>query len=132
MTVHAKADSLVENAMKIAPIIRQHAAEAEQQRHLSRPVVDAMREAGLFSMACPRAFGGQEADPVTMFRVVEEVARHDSAAGWNLQISVGANSLLAWLPNDGAAEILNSTPDTILGGFLHRAAQRSLWTAATA
>ena len=70
--------------MKIAPIIRHHAAEAEQQRHLSRPVVDAMREAGLYSMARPTAFGGLEADPVTTFRVVEEIARHDSAAGWNL------------------------------------------------
>jgi indole-3-acetate monooxygenase len=116
MTVNASVDSLVENAMRIAPIIRQHAAEAEQQRRLSRPVVDAMLEGRLFSMARPRAFGGLEADPVTMFRVVEEVASHDSAAGWNLQISVGANPLLAWLPNVGAAEILNSNPDPILGG----------------
>lgn len=116
MTAHASVDSLVENAKQIAPIIRLHAAEAEQQRRLSRPVVDAMLEAGLYSMARPRAFGGLEADPVTMFRVVEEVARHDSAAGWNLQISVGTNPILAWLPSEGAAEILNSNPDTIPGG----------------
>ena len=31
-------------------------------------------------MSRPKAFGGLEVDPVTMFRVVEEVARQDSAA----------------------------------------------------
>src|SRR5215472_16629698 len=106
MTAQAVVDSLLEKARQIGPIIREYAVEAEQQRHLSRPVVDAMLEAGLYGMGRPKAFGGLEVDPVTMFRVVEEIARYDSAAAWNLQISVGANSLLPWLPNNGTAEIL--------------------------
>ena len=32
-------------------------------------------------MAHPKAFGGLEVAPLTMFRVVEAVAYHDSAAG---------------------------------------------------
>jgi alkylation response protein AidB-like acyl-CoA dehydrogenase len=116
MTAQAIIDSLLEKVRQIGPIIRGYAAEAEQQRHLSRPVVDAMLEAGLYGMSRPKAFGGLEVDPVTMFRVIEEVARYDSAAAWNLQISVGANSLLAWLPDDGAAEILNTHPSTIIHG----------------
>ena len=89
-------------------MIREHAAEAEEKRRLSRPVVEAMLQAGLYSMSRPKAFGGLEVDPLTMFRVVEEVARHDSAAGWNLQLSVAANCFLAWLPDEGAAEIMHS------------------------
>src|SRR5215472_2570066 len=116
MTAHSIADLLLERARQIGPIIREHAAEAERQRRLSRPVVDAVLEAGLYGMSRPKAFGGLEADPVTMFRVVEEVARYNSAAAWNLQISVGANSLLAWLPDNGAAEILNTHPSTIIHG----------------
>jgi len=57
MTAHANVDSLVESAKQIAPIIGQHAAEAEQQRRLSRPVVDAMLEAGLYGMARPVRWG---------------------------------------------------------------------------
>ncbi len=51
-----------------------------------------------------------------MFRVIEEVARIDSAAGWNLQLSLAALVFLAWLPEEGAAEILNAHPSTIVGG----------------
>lgn len=116
MTAQASINSLLEKVQQIGPIIREYAAEAEQQRRLSRPVVDAMLEAGLYGMSRPQAFGGLEVDPVTMFRVVEEIARYDSAAAWNLQISVGANSILAWLPDDGAAEILNTHPSTIIHG----------------
>jgi indole-3-acetate monooxygenase len=98
----------------ITPIIRAHAAEAEENRRLSRPVVDAMLQAGLYSMSHPRVLGGLEVDPLTMFRVVEEVARHDSAAGWNLQLAVAANGMLAWLPDEGAAEIVHSDSSTII------------------
>jgi indole-3-acetate monooxygenase len=73
--------SLLDGVKDIAPIIRAHAAEAEEKRRLSRPAVDAMLQAGLYSMSRPKAFGGLEVDPLTMFRVVEEVGRYDSAAG---------------------------------------------------
>jgi alkylation response protein AidB-like acyl-CoA dehydrogenase len=75
---------------------------------LSDPVVAAMLEAGLFTMARPRSYGGLELDPVGSFRVVEEVARHDSAAGWNLNLSTATDYLLAWFPDDGADEVLGT------------------------
>jgi alkylation response protein AidB-like acyl-CoA dehydrogenase len=116
MTGETSNDALLDRVRQIAPTIRQHAAEAEQQRQLARPVVEAMIAAGLYRMARPKAFGGLEMDPITIFRVVEEIARLDSAAAWNLQISVGSQFILAWLPDEGAAEILNSHPSTIIGG----------------
>jgi alkylation response protein AidB-like acyl-CoA dehydrogenase len=75
-----------------------------------------MSQAELYSMARPQAFGGLEVDPITMFRVVEAVGRHDSAAAWNLSLSVGGPLFLAWLPDEGAAEILHSHPQTIFAG----------------
>jgi len=114
MATNVTMDSLLGRVKDIAPIIREHAAEAEEKRRLSRPVIDAMLQAGLYSMSHPKAFGGLEVDPLTMFRVVEEVARHDSAAGWNLQLAVAASCFLAWLPDAGAAEIMHSPPQTII------------------
>src|SRR2546426_10536383 len=116
MATNITVDPIFARVKEIAPIIRQHAAEAEEKRRLSRPVVDAMLKAGLYSMARPKAFGGLEVDPITMFRVLEEVARQDSAAGWNLCLSSGGNYFLAWLPDEGAAEIMNSHPNTIIAG----------------
>ena len=116
MATNVTADVLLDKVKEIAPIIRTHAAEAEAQRRLSRPVVDAMLQAGLYSMARPKVFGGLEVDPLTMFRVIEEVARHDSAAGWNVQIAAATNCNMAWLPDEGAAEILKSHSNTIIAG----------------
>ena len=114
MATNVTADSLLARVQEIAPLVRAHAAEAEEQRRLSYPVVDAMLQAGLYSMSHPKAFGGLEVDPLTMFRVVEEVARQDSAAGWNVQLAAAANCMLAWLPDEGAAEIMHSHPSTII------------------
>jgi alkylation response protein AidB-like acyl-CoA dehydrogenase len=116
MATHVTADALLDRVKDMAPMLRAHAAEAEEQRRLSRPVVDAMRQAGLYNMSHPKAFGGLEVDPLTMFRVVEEVARHDSAAAWNLNLSVGGNFLPAWLPDEGAAEIMHNPPQPIIVG----------------
>ena len=49
--------------------------------------IDAMIDAGLFRMLAPKAFGGLEVHPVDAFKVVEAVARIDSAAAWNLNQS---------------------------------------------
>ena len=98
----ATVDVLLDKVKDMASTLRSYAAEAETARQLSQPVVDAMRQAGLYRMARPTAFGGLELDPVSMFRVVEEVARHDSAAGWTLQLSVAVDACLAWLPDVGA------------------------------
>jgi alkylation response protein AidB-like acyl-CoA dehydrogenase len=116
MAMNVTADSLLDRVKEVAPIIREHAAEAEEKRRLSRPVVDAMLQAGLYNMAHPKVFGGLEVDPLTMFRVVEEIARHDSAAGWNLQLAVAASYFPAWLPDEGAAEIMHGHPNTIIAG----------------
>jgi alkylation response protein AidB-like acyl-CoA dehydrogenase len=50
-------------------------------------VVEAIRNAGLFHLVVPEEYGGQEADPVTAARVVEEVAVGDGSAGWCVMIA---------------------------------------------
>ncbi len=77
--------SLIDAAREIAPIIQKHSEEAERERRLSRPVLNALRETGLLRMSTPRSLGGLETDPITRALVVEEISRHDSAAGWTLE-----------------------------------------------
>ena len=107
--------SLLERVHTIEPVLRAHAARAESERRLSAVTVEAMRQQGLFRMWKPRTFGGYEVDPVTAFRVFEEVAHIDSAAGWCLQLSCGVEPFGAWFVDEGAAEAFNH-PDGVLGG----------------
>ena len=49
MATHGTVDVWLDRVTDIALIIRKHAAETEEKRRLSPPVVDAMLQAGLYS-----------------------------------------------------------------------------------
>ena len=111
-------ESPLKAVKEIEPIIREHAPRGEVECRLSDPVVDAMRGVGLYRIWVPEAFGGLEADPMTGMRVFEEVSRIDSAAGWNLGISVLSSIFVPFLQVEAASEIFD-TADVILGGALN-------------
>jgi alkylation response protein AidB-like acyl-CoA dehydrogenase len=74
-------------ARALAPRIRELAPEIERAGRLPRELVDAMLGAGLFHMVLPRHLGGNEVDPVTAARAVEEVSAADGSAGWCVMIA---------------------------------------------
>ena len=119
--MHFEADSsLMDAARGIAPIIQEHRAAAERDRRLSKPVLDALRETGLLSMATPKSLGGLETDPITRALVVEEVSRHDSAAGWTLENPIDWAFFCSRLPDEGAEEIYSKGGDVIIAAQFGR------------
>jgi alkylation response protein AidB-like acyl-CoA dehydrogenase len=102
--------SFVEAAKGLAPLIQASAEEIEQSRRLPLPLVEAMAQAGLFRLWIPRALGGEETDPMTLVRVVEEVSRADGAAGWCTAIGGEYGVFGGYLPADAAREIYGSDP----------------------
>ena len=111
--------SLVSDARALAPLIREHAPEAEQNRRISPKVIAALREAGFFRMLLPRSLGGLEVDPVTCSRVVEEIAAADSAAAWTLQAGNTGAWWSARLPKEGVEEIYRVDPDSLQAAAFH-------------
>ena len=75
-----------------------------------------LAEAGIFRLCVPRSLGGVEADPATMIRVIETLARADGAAGWSAMIGATSGVASGYLPDDAAREIYGSSPDVISGG----------------
>src|SRR5499426_4771946 len=119
--MHCEADSsLIEAARKLAPIVRKHSAEAERERRLSQPVLDALRETGLLRMSTPRSLGGWETDPVTRALVVEEIGRHDSAAAWTLENPLDWAFLCCRLPDEGVDEIYSGGADILIAAQFGR------------
>lgn len=117
MATAVSIDSLLEAVGLIEPVLREHAPEAESRRCLSDAAARAMKEAGLYRMWIPRAYGGLEVDPMTALQVFEEVARIDSAAGWNLALSVGATLFPAFLDEKAAADIYGDGSVILAGAF---------------
>lgn len=113
-------ESLIDAARDIAPIIRAHSDEAERERRLSRPVLEALRETGLLRMTTPRSLGGLETDPVTRALVGEEIGRHDSAAAWTLENPLDWAFFCARLPDEGVEEIYSGGPDVLIAAQFGR------------
>ncbi|HEY6975793.1 MAG TPA: acyl-CoA dehydrogenase family protein [Chitinophagaceae bacterium] len=110
---------LVQVAGELGAIIGKNTDEEEKNRKLSKPVINALKEAGLFNLYLPKSLGGFEADPVTTAKVVEETALHNTAAGWALMV---ANTSAWWcntLPEKGIEEIYKNGPDTLIAGAFH-------------
>lgn len=109
---------LVDTVRDLEPLIRKHAAEAEQHRRLPAAIFDAMVGANLLKMFVPRELGGLETDAEQAFEVIERISRIDSAAGWNLQIAaIGGPVTAALLPDEGAREVFGSPGVVTAGGF---------------
>jgi alkylation response protein AidB-like acyl-CoA dehydrogenase len=120
-TLHLEPDqSLIDAAREIAPIVRAHSEEAERERRLSRPVLEALRETGLLRMTTPRSLGGLETDPVTRVLVIEEIGRHDSAAAWTLENPLDWAFMCCRLPDEGAEEIYSRGADILIAGQFGR------------
>src|SRR5579864_9332344 len=76
-----------------------------------------MHEARLFRMYIPKELGGFEIDPITSMIVVEEIARADAAAAWNLMLGATYGLWAAFLPEDAAREIYGAA-DAVVAGAL--------------
>src|SRR5215475_14780054 len=119
MQIHADI-TLTEAARQIAPVIREHNEETERERRLSRPVLDALYETGLLRMFTPRSLGGLEVAPITRALVVEEIAGHDTAAGWTLEYPLDWAYLCARLPDEGAEEIYSGGANILIAAQFGR------------
>jgi indole-3-acetate monooxygenase len=122
MQIHADT-TLLEAARRIAPVIREHADEAERERRLSPPVLAALHDTGLLRMCTPRSLGGLEVDPLTRALVIEEIAGHDTAAAWTLANPLDWAYLCARLPDAGAEDIYSRGADVVIAAQFGRPMQ---------
>ena len=111
------------NALQVAtelrPSICQNITEEESQGRISAPVANALKKAGFYKLFLPRSLGGLEADPLTVAKVVEEVAKHNTAAGWSLMVANTTIFMGGHLPEKGIEEIFLDDPESFIAGSVH-------------
>jgi indole-3-acetate monooxygenase len=102
-------------AASVEEVLRANAAEAERARRLPTATVAALTDAGLMRMCVPVAYGGPEADPLTLVEVIETVSRSDGAAGWCTMIASTTSSMALFLPQESAKQLFGD-PAVVAGG----------------
>src|SRR3981081_4324888 len=109
---------LIERARALAPLITREADEIERTRRLTKPVVSALVENGLYRVLLPQSFGGTEAPPEIFMQMLEEVAKADASTAWcHGRCSVCAMTA-AYLDPDAANEIFNVAPGILAWGAI--------------
>jgi alkylation response protein AidB-like acyl-CoA dehydrogenase len=97
----AKEDSpVLHAAIGLAEQIREASDEIETGRRIPQSIATAMKEAGVFGMIMPRAWGRPELDPFTQIRVIEALAMVDGSVGWCAMIGCDSGYVSAF-PRSG-------------------------------
>jgi indole-3-acetate monooxygenase len=117
--VKISSSNLMDTISRIAPILSEHVDEEEKMGRLSAPVVNAMRTAGFYKLYLPKSLGGLEIDPLTMTKVVEEVAHHNTAAGWSIMVANTTLVMLSRISEKGIHQIFDNNPDAFIAGTVH-------------
>ena len=86
----------------------------EQQRRLPDPLLERLHEARLFRMLLPRSVDGLETDPITFFRVIEQIAGGDASVAWCLCQAGGCAMAAAYLDAPIADRIFGQDPRSVL------------------
>ncbi len=113
MTTASRQD-MVAAAKALRPQIVAARAEIDKSRRLPPDLVSAMDDDGLFRTYMPSSLGGHELDPLSAFRVVEEVSIADGSAGWCCFIAGSIGLFSGWLETSVAREMFG-TPPTLRG-----------------
>src|SRR3954451_22674408 len=97
---------MIAAARDLGPTIDAAADGIEQDGRLPEPLVEQLRDAGIFAMYVPKEAGGREVHPVTAFHVGEALSRHDGSVGWCAQVSAAVATLAAWIDPAGLAAMV--------------------------
>lgn len=108
---------ILEAVAAAAPTLRENVGTADEARRLPDAAVEAMRAAGVFRMAMPKAWGGPECSLWTQVEIVEALARVDGALGWYAMIGSDGGFYSAFLDDEVGRELWPDL-DIVTAGFI--------------
>jgi len=104
LSVTAKTDP-VAKARAVGPAIAAIADEIERSQEIPAPVLAQMHESRIYRMLLPRSAGGDQVEPWTYFRAVEEISRFDGSVGWNVFVANSSALIAPFIPLEAAKAI---------------------------
>ncbi|MFC0865945.1 3-hydroxy-9,10-secoandrosta-1,3,5(10)-triene-9,17-dione monooxygenase oxygenase subunit [Sphaerimonospora cavernae] len=102
---------VLEAVRGLIPAIRERAAEAEEARRIPDSTVKELAEAGFFRLLQPKRYGGVEADPVTFYTAVKEIAAACGSTGWIASVLGVHPWQLGLFPVQAQEDVWGETPN---------------------
>ncbi|MCQ8774745.1 hydrolase [Streptomyces telluris] len=110
----AAAPTLLEAAVAAAPLAAAHAADAEADRRLSPPVVEAIVAAGFSGHFAPAALGGAAGTFAELLDASAALGEGCASAAWFASVIASAGRLTAYLPREGREGVWAKGPQTVV------------------
>lgn len=111
------AASILEAAIALQPRIRASREQIDKERRLPSQLVEALKEAGVFRMTMPLAWGGAELDPLSQLRIIEALSVADASVGWCVMIGSDSGYFSGFIDQQ-VARAMYPDVDTITGAAL--------------
>ena len=121
--IGSEAARLTNAANDLGPTIAGMREEIERERRLPLPLVERLRELGLFSLWLARDFGGPELSLSDFVRVIETVARLDGSVGWCVMNAAAYSIFSGLLTEPVARRIFVDQRAVVAGPGLREARQ---------
>jgi alkylation response protein AidB-like acyl-CoA dehydrogenase len=116
MTTH---EELVARAVALQPLLREQAADIEANRRVPDEVIDAISEAGLFKLATPRRYGGNQSSMRTMLEVSAALAEGDGSTSWVVTLVNVCNWLTSLFSAKAQDDVFGADPEARVTGVLN-------------
>ena len=109
--------NIVEVARSLVPFLRAQQEESDRLGKTPDDTAAKLLEAGVYSLATPRAYGGLETSITTWMEVITEIGRGDGGVAWGATLINSCNMIAAFYPKAVADEIF-AKPGTRVSGVL--------------
>ena len=100
-----EASTLIEKARALAPALRARARQTELERNVPAVTVKELKEAGLFRVLQPKAYGGYELPPTVFYDIAIELGAACGSTGWIYGVVGVHNWQLALFPAETQDEV---------------------------
>lgn len=116
----------VDRARALGLALEAASDEIEATQRWPQSLLEQLHAAKLMRLFLPKSCGGEQVDPCTYFRAVQEVASHEGSVGWNMFVANSASLLMAWLPVDSARKIYDDPHALIAWGSVNGQGARAV------
>jgi alkylation response protein AidB-like acyl-CoA dehydrogenase len=109
---------LVTRVKELTPLLKENAAQGEQDRRVVEESIQALTDAGLFKVAVPRRYGGYETSVRTMLDVSAAAGEADGGTAWVLTLTNVCAWMTSLFPERAQDDVFGADPDAKVSGVL--------------
>lgn len=117
---------IVEAARNLRPLLQHHAEACDRDGQVPQPVVDAMRDAGLFKILLPKRLGGLGLPFITMLEAAAELGYACGSSAWVQLVLCSTTGVSGLCPRAVTGSVFRTGDEAICGVVMQNGTARAV------